>query len=637
MSTARRSKKTAGDESSAGSSEANLRAEILTYFAEAREDMLKHLTSEVLRPSRIHAIVEDYVGDSLTRVQDSLKELATSHDALREEFHAYRQEPGKRELESLSKEIAALRSHTKGELTRLWQEVKALKGRRHAREDNEPESVRENDDDDTPLSPKKKSGSNTRSHRSRVRRSTSSKSKQRRGRHYESDGDSSSSSDASESDADLSDRDNDDIRVADRGCKKVLDVETYRLHDRDPERDLGLRTTKVLQNLRHLFDGERFDGSDPLTVLHFLEELKVTFDDAGLCEGDARHMVRYFLSGEAARLFKGLSPKDKKTYPRIVKWLLRTYVRESMLQNAREEFLTRSQKPQETEVEYSKALSDLAKRCAGMIPSRDLINRFVRGLRPTIRTQVQARMASNTSWAIAVALATEHGTAHREAQKEQASQREPLFAPMQRKRYAQGRGKTLVVKPPQPEAGSDLDEWWAREEEPSVFPSCEKGQTIGATREGSAHPSRESSYASLPVSVTSSDEVYYTPRKSFAGGVPRDQPLPYVGKKVTLPAGVPFPVKKSPQGNNSTTTYPCLGCGKSGHWLSDCPSVNPRLKDLALEALRTRKQVRQVQSARSRDLSPGRPRIALLTREDEGVVDAPARVEERDPSPEQTG
>ena len=158
-----------------------------------------------------------------------------------------------------------------------------------------------------------------------------------------------------------------------------------------------MRTAKVLTNLRHLFEGERFDGSDPLTVLPFLEELKSTFDDAGLSEGDAKHMVRYFLTGEAARLYKSLAPRDRRIYPRIVKWMLRTYVREDMLQKAGEEFLTRMQKQRETELECSKALADLAKRCASMIPARDLTNEFISGLRPAIRTQVQSRMASNTS------------------------------------------------------------------------------------------------------------------------------------------------------------------------------------------------------------------------------------------------
>ena len=148
-----------------------------------------------------------------------------------------------------------------------------------------------------------------------------------------------------------------------------------------------MRTAKVLTNLRHLFDGERFDGSDPLTVLPVLEELKSTFDDAGLSEGDAKHMVRYFLTGEATRLYKSLAPRDRRSYPRIVKWMLRIYVREDMLQKAREEFLTRMQKQSETELEYSKGLADLGKRCTGMIPARDLTNKFIRGFRPAIRTK----------------------------------------------------------------------------------------------------------------------------------------------------------------------------------------------------------------------------------------------------------
>ena len=603
-------------------------------FVEAVEaGTLERLTSEALKPSRISAVVDDHIGDRLSRMELSLKKIAESHSALVKEFHASQQEPCKRELQALSDEIAALRGRTKAELERLWKEVKALKGEQSPPRNDEPIEVRDEEGNPTLPPTRRKSVSPTRSRKNRARRSSSSRRKQRRTRRNASD---EEWSDSSDSDADLSDGDKDDIRVADRDCRRVLSVESYRLHDRDPERDLGLRTNKVLQNLRHLFDGERFDGSDPLTVLHFLEELKITFDDAGLCEGDARHMVRYFLTGEAARLFKGLSPNDKRSYPRIVKWLLRTYVRESMLQNAREEFLTRAQKPHETEVEYSKALSDLAKRCAGMIPARDLTNRFVRGLRPAIRTAVQARVASNTSWAVAVALATEHGTAHREAEKEHASQREQPFIPYPRKRYAQGNRKTLVVKPSHEGDDSDLDEWWTREEEPAVFPDRVDGGTIGAIHAGSARPSRTPSYASLPASFTSSEDRYYTPQATFAGGVPRERPSPDQGKKVVLPPGVPFPARTPMQRNAPGTAYPCLGCGKLGHWLSDCPIVNPRVKDLALEALRTRKQTRQAQFTRSRDPSPARAPSVLLTREVEESVNAPLE-EKREPSPEQTG
>ena len=67
-------------------------------------------------------------------------------------------------------------------------------------------------------------------------------------------------------------------------------MDKYRLLDRKAERDLTLSTKKVLQTLQQLSDEERFDGSDPLTVFSFLE-IKTTFEDAGLSEGDAIHVV----------------------------------------------------------------------------------------------------------------------------------------------------------------------------------------------------------------------------------------------------------------------------------------------------------------------------------------------------------
>ena len=636
MSKSTRSKKapepTADDSITPQDMEDQLRENIGDYFARAEEAVLQRLTSETLRPSRIQAVVDDYLGNRLTRVDESLAMLTASLNALRQEFHAKSQEPTRCSCPTLKDDVAALRDRTKGEIDRLWEAVKALKGNGpNPPGDPEPEEV-SGSDDDAPRSPRrKKVGSHTRSRKSRSRKTSSSR---RRGKHSRRPDDESS--DSSESEGDLSDRDKDDIPVADRNCRTVLSVKTYRLNDRDPERDLGLRTTKVLQNLRHLFDGERFDGSDPLAVLHFLQELKTTFDDAELCEGDARHMVRYFLTGEAARLFKGLAPNEKRSYPRIIKWLLRTYVRESMLQNAREEFLTRSQKPQETEKEYSKVLSDLAQRCAGMIPEEDLINRFVRGLRPAIRTQVQARMRPGTSWTTAVALGTEHGTTQREAEKEKSSRPEASFAPMPRRKVTMGRGKSLMVKPPRLD-DDEGDEWWRRDEEPTVFPEPADGAAIGAIRSGPAPFSRSPSYASLPASVTSSEERYYTPRSFMPPGILRGQPSSPTGKKVMLPPGVPFPAKGQTQGNSSATATPCLGCGKSGHWLADCPTTNPRVKDLALEALRTRKQVRQLQFARTRDPSPGRSPRVLLTRDEDEHVNAPPETEERESPPEKAG
>ena len=615
-----------------------VKAEMLEYFASVEESVLKKLTKLLMNPQRIQALAEDALSDKILRIDASLRQLAEGQDGLKGELDAFTREPCKAELQSLRDELAGIRARMDREFQKLWSELQTLKGKPRARNSDEPLEVRNTDWDEDDSSTRRKKGRGSRDAQSRKKRakgSSSSKHKRRNDREHESDSDSSSSSD--ESDADLKDPDGDEIRVADRDCRKALNVGTYRLVDRDPERDLALKTAKVLANLRHLFDGERFDGADPLTVLPFLEELKTTFDDAGLSEGDAKHMVRYFLTGEAARLFKGLSPRDKRSYPQIVKWLLRTYVRENMLQDAREAFLTRTQKSSETELEYSKSLSDLAKRCAGMIPARDLTNRFIRGLRPAIRTQVQSRMAENTSWAVAVAIATEHGNAYREAKKEEEPRREPRFLPSHRKRDQVGRGKTLLIRHPQEDGSSDDEIELTHGKDNAIF-DVRDADLIGAIRQGSTLMRRDASYASLPTSIGSSGERYYTPPPSLPEREKRERPSAVAPRKVILPPGVPYPAKQaqSPQRTSAANALPCLGCGQVGHWLSECPGVNPRLKDLALEALRARKQARRLKFDERRDPSPGRFRRVLPIEEEE-EEDAPAETAEREETIDNVG
>ena len=609
----------------------NLRESVRQYFAEVEDEMLRRINSTVLAPERITAIIDKKYSDTFARVDLINRTMAESLAALRKEFRAFAEEQCKSELQSLKDEIAALRDHTGREFQRLWEAIASLRKDQPPEKEEklEPEEVRVSDDEvqskdsHTGKGPKK-----LRSPKGRARsKSRSSRERRKRRPSYGSDDDRSSSS-SDESEADMSEPERDDIRVSDKGCRRILSVDRYRLLDREPEKDLRLRTAKVLAHLKHLYEGDKFDGSDPITVLHFLEELKVAFDDAGLCEGDAKHMVRYFLDGEAARLFKGLTSQEKKTYPRIVKWLLRTYVRESMLLDAREKFLTRSQKPTETELDYSKALSDLSMRCAGLISERDLINRFVRGLSPAIRTHVQDRVKRNTSWAIAVALATDHGSAHREAQKEGKPQRELNFEPYSRKRYAPGKGKVFAMQPHVEGDTSSSEDWWARDQEPTVFPESARG-TVGAIHYGSAPPQRNESFASLATSATSSEDRFYTPRSTFVGSADGRTVRPDAGQKVMLPPGVPFPQRRAPQGSAITATLPCLGCGRLGHWLTDCPKVNPKLKELALESLRMRKQARKLSFTDSRSHSPARePAMVVASKED--PPSAPVVTEQRE-------
>ena len=62
--------------------------------------------------------------------------------------------------------------------------------------------------------------------------------------------------------------------------------------------------------------------------------------------------------------------------------------------------------------------------------------------------------------------------------------------------------------------------------------------------------------------------------------------------------------------------------------------INPRLKELALDSLRARKQARRVKYDEKRDPSPGRYRSVLPIEEDD--ENAPAEADERDVPTEET-
>ena len=152
-------------------------------------------------------------------------------------------------------------------------------------------------------------------------------------------------------------------------------------------------------------------------------------------------------------------------------------------------------------------------------------------------------MAKNTSWAVAVAIATEHGNAHREAQKEQDSGGDPPFFPYSRRRATMGKGKALAIMEPKLDDSSKQGEIWIRDEEPSVF-NARGENTIGAIRHGPFGGSRDSSYASLPTSFGSSGEIYYTPRPSSTGQKARMRSASNSAERLVLPPGTPFPAKQ---------------------------------------------------------------------------------------------
>ena len=147
------------------------------------------------------------------------------------------------DLQIVRDEIATLRDDMSREVQNLWVIVTSLQ-KESAQEANvkrEPEEVRFSQEEVQSIDSRKGKGhAKPRSRKSRaLAKSHSTKSRRKRRQSIDSD-DSLSRSD--ESDAGVSEPERDDIRVADKDCRRILSVDRYRLLDREPERDLDRKS-----------------------------------------------------------------------------------------------------------------------------------------------------------------------------------------------------------------------------------------------------------------------------------------------------------------------------------------------------------------------------------------------------------
>ena len=562
------------------------------------------------------------VEPQLEGIRKDLEQLRADLNVVRGEVEQKCSGSCLQEVGRLDKDVLALRDFTQKNSDAIWKQIAHI-GEQIPKRDVPPLIKEEEDpvrddamaDRRSPLrGTRSRSPTPTPIRRSRRgRRSDGKKGYGRRSRRRDAWSDESDVDITSDESDTGSESEAEGIRVADRHCRKAMSVETYRLDDRSSERRRS-NTSKLLKGVQHLFTGDRFDGSDPITVLHFLEELQSAFNDAQIAEGDAKHIVRYFLSGEAAKLFKGLSPRDRSTYPRILRWLLHTYVRETMLQDARERFLTRSQQSNENELEYSKEIRVLARRCGGMIPDREVTQRFIRGLQPAIRTQVQARVSHDVAWSTVVAIAADHGNAHREAAALSRTRAESRFLDNPRRRSSDTAKAMMAEALPTGQRNISSDEELFL---PGSIEEAMDSETVAVIPSGSRPPSRGPSWNSR-ASSSGSSSSYWTARRPISPASITYVP-PQEERKVMLPPGVPFPARAP----STTPRLTCWGCGKEGHFLSECKTTDRRIIDLTLEGLRARKRERASQIATARLAAPSfpapHPRV-LLAKDDPEVV-----------------
>jgi hypothetical protein len=95
------------------------------------------------------------------------------------------------------------------------------------------------------------------------------------------------------------------VRVRTSELKNILSYKTYRLRNQSQK-----FTTKMQKELSrialrmktHIADDQKFSGTDPVSIIRFLEEFKEACDHNGLSEGAALHLFQYFILDPAKKV-----------------------------------------------------------------------------------------------------------------------------------------------------------------------------------------------------------------------------------------------------------------------------------------------------------------------------------------------
>ena len=262
------------------------------------------------------------------------------------------------------------------------------------------------------------------------------------------------------------------LRARESAFDQVLSYRTYRLNTPDTwssdpqrmERELR-KVSKHVGNIRSFNPSfEEFDGREPIDVLRFLAELKDAADSTGVHEGAAVKMLPYFLRGEAQVYLAGIARKGKLlsggarnfTWPHAVQALLIRYASDDALSAAYDSVTRITQAQAEDENAFADRLQDAALQCANVFTQRDLVNYFVKGLQPGIRSVVSNTVSrSDEEDFLAVRrIAQAQGETYRATRKEPI-QPKPRLAPTREGAKKKSMYLGSDIRPPMTDTSSD--------------------------------------------------------------------------------------------------------------------------------------------------------------------------------------
>lgn len=184
-----------------------------------------------------------------------------------------------------------------------------------------------------------------------------------------------------------------ELKPSDPRFKEVLSYRRYRLRNTDGKRGtkVSKQTGVYARRFSHVLSPLVFDGENPIGILQFLTAFKNELDSNGLSEGAALLLCPKFLIGDPLEAYNGqfdLLQGDQDgftTWPEAVQFLLRTYAKDTYIEDALIVLDGCHQSPQEDEEQFARRLRKTNRAIAGVFSQQDLITRFMRGLHSDVK------------------------------------------------------------------------------------------------------------------------------------------------------------------------------------------------------------------------------------------------------------
>ena len=188
--------------------------------------------------------------------------------------------------------------------------------------------------------------------------------------------------------------------------RAALSYRTYRLNNRSQKfsNALSRNLSKISKRMTtHIPDDQRFDGSDPVSIIKFLEDFKEACDHNGVSEGAAMHLFQYFLLNTAKKSlqlhFRSTMSASSNSYCGAIHFLLTTYAAEEEVSGECRKIFLMQQKSGENEREFGIRIQAQAGRLGQAFTEDNLITAYLNGVPENVRTYVSSTAPTATTFA----------------------------------------------------------------------------------------------------------------------------------------------------------------------------------------------------------------------------------------------